>query len=98
MLDRTNMISLEQLNALALLTTPLHSLTISTAGNPITRFINFRPFLLYRLAHLRLTEVNGERVTDGEMVRAEQLFGRLGQATTSLLSQARLLSLIIRHR
>lgn len=94
----TNMVGLEQLNALAQLTTPLHSITIATHGNPITRLTNFRPYLLYRLAHLRLAQVNGEQVSDEDQVRAEQLFGSLGQATTSLMTQARLLSLIIRHR
>ena len=89
---------LEQLNALAQITTPLHSLTITPWGNPITRLTLFRPYALYRLHHLSLAKLNGEAITDEEVICAEQLFGRLGQLTTSKLTQARLLALVSKHR
>ena len=89
---------LEQLNALAQITTPLHSLTITPWGNLITRLTLFRPYALYRLHHLSLSKLNREAVTDEEVICAEQLFGRLGQLTTSKLTQARLLALISKYR
>ena len=89
---------LEQLNALAQIATPLHSLTITPWGNPITRLTLFRPYALYRLHHLSLSKLNGEVVTDEEVIYAEQLFGRLGQLTTSKLTQARLLALVSKYR
>lgn len=98
MFDCTNMSGLEQLNALAVLTTPLHTLTISSHGNPITTHPLFKPYLLYRLGHLDVTMVNGESVEDEGLVVAEQLFGKLGQLTTSQLSHTRLMGLISKHR
>ncbi len=97
-LECTNLCSLEQLNALSLLTTPLHALTVTTHGNPITGHPLFRSYLLYRLTHLGLTCVCGEGVGDAELLLAEQLFGNLGQLTTSQLPQGRLLGLISKHR
>ena len=94
----TDIAGLEQINALALLTTPLHSLTITQWGNPITRHTLFHPYTLYRLHHLSLSKLNGETVTNEELVRAEQLFGRLGQLTTTKLTQARLLALVSKYR
>lgn len=92
------MAGLEQLNALAQLTTPLNSLTISSHGNPITHHPLFTTYTLYRLSHLGLAQLNGEPVRDKDLVRAEQLFGRLSQFTTSHLPQARLLALISKYR
>ena len=92
------MTGLEQINALAQLATPLHSLTITPWGNPITRHTLFHPYVLYRLHHLNLSKLNGEAVTDEELVGAEQLFGRLGQLTTTNLPPARLLALVTKYR
>lgn len=92
------MTGLEQLNALAQLTTPLTSLTVTPQGNPITHHPLFSMYTLYRLNHLGLAQLNGEPVRDKDLVRAEQLFGRLSQFTTSHLPQARLLALISQFR
>jgi len=97
MFECTNLCGLEQLNALAQLTTPVHNLIISH-GNPVTRHTLFRPYLLYRLSYLGLSCVCGEEVANEELVRAEQLFGSLGQLTTTQLSSARLLALISKNR
>ena len=92
------MTGLEQLNALAQLTTPLSSLTVSSHGNPITSHPLFTMYTLYRLGHLGLSLFNKESVRDKDLVQAEQLFGRLSQLTTSHLPQARLLALISQYR
>lgn len=92
------MTGLEQLNALAQLTTHLNSLTITPHGNPITSHPLFSMYALYRLGHLGLTLLNKEPVKDKDLVQAEQLFGRLSQLTTSYLPQARLLALISQYR
>ena len=92
------MVGLEQLNALAQLTTPLHSLTITPWGNPITRHTLFRPYTLYRLHHLCLSKLNGEAITNEQLVHAEQLFGRLGRLTMTKLTPARLLALVTKYR
>lgn len=94
----TNITGLEQLNALAQLSIPLHSLTVVPWGNPITKHTLFRCYTIYRLHHLNLCKLNGETVTDEEVVAAEQLFGRLGQLTTTKLTQARLLALVSKYR
>lgn len=96
--DYANMSGLDQLNALAQLTTPLHSLTVSSHGNPITRHPLFSMYALYRLSHLGLSLLDGEAVKDQDLVQAEQMFGRLSQLTTSHLPQARLLALITKYR
>ena len=97
-IECADMTGLEQINALAELATPLQSLTITPWGNPITRHTLFRPYTLYRLHHLSLSKLNNETVTDEELVCAEQLFGRLGQLTTTKLAQARLLALVSKYR
>lgn len=96
--DCTNMSGLEQVNALAQLTTPLNSLTISPRGNPVTRHPLFSLYTLFRLSHLGLSQLNGEPLRDQDLVQAEQMFGRLSQLTTSHLPQARLLALITQFR
>ena len=92
------MSGLEQVNALAQLTTPLNSLMILPHGNPITHHPLFSIYTLYRLGHLGLSQLNGEAVLDQDLVQAEQLFGRLSQLTTSHLPQDRLLALITQYR
>ena len=92
------MSGLEQINALAQLTTPLNSLTVTPRGNPVARHPLFPVYTLYRLSHLGLSQLNGDTVKDQDLVQAEQLFGRLSQLTTSHLPQARLLALIASHR
>ena len=92
------MSGLEHINALAQLTTPLNSLTITPHGNPVTRHPLFSMYALYRLSHLGLSQLNGEPVRDQDLVQAEQTFGRLSQVTTSHLPQARLLALITQYR
>lgn len=96
--ESTNMSGLEQVNALARLISPLHSLRILTNGNPITLHPLFLTYTLYRLAHLGLSVLNGTPVRDKDLVEAEQMFGRLSQLTTSHLPQGRLLALISRYR
>jgi len=94
----TNLAGLEQINALAQLSYPLHSLTVSPWGNPITYHTFFLPYTIFRLHHLGLSKVNGTTVSREDVAAAEGLFGRLGEITTSQLPRARLLALISKHR
>ena len=56
-----NINSLVQLNALASLRR-LENLTISKEGNPITGFVLWKHYLLFRMAHLNIKKINGEPV------------------------------------
>ncbi len=92
------MSGLEQVNALAQLTTPLDSLSISCHGNPITYNPLCSMYILYRLNHLGLSTLNGEDIMKKDLEEAELVFGKLGELTTSHLPKARLMSLIKQHK
>ncbi|XP_062516504.1 leucine-rich repeat-containing protein 49-like isoform X1 [Corticium candelabrum] len=84
---------LQQLNALSCLRR-LDSLTVHSDGNPVTNLSLWKPYTLFRLAHLGLRKLNDEEVTPSDIVSAEKLFGNLSHITTSELPQSRLLSLL----
>lgn len=91
----TNINSLQQINALSAIK-HLEGLTIKD-GNPVTSFTLWKPYILYRLAHLSLRQLNDVEVTAEDIVKAEKLFGALSHTTTSHLPQSRLLSLLGDH-
>ena len=94
----TNLVGLEQVNALAQLSSPLHSLTIFPCGNPITDHTLFFPYTIFRLRHLGLTQLNTTTISQDNVATAEGLFGHLGEMTTSCLPRTRLLALVSKHR
>ena len=94
----TNLAGLEQVNALAQLSSPLHSLTVSPCGNPITDHTLFFPYTIFRLRHLGLTQLNTTTISQDDVATAEGLFGHLGEMTTSCLPRTRLLALVRKHR
>ena len=57
----TNIRTLVQLNALATVRR-LDSLVIESEGNPVTRLLLWRPYVIFRLAHFTLKRVNGVEV------------------------------------
>ncbi|XP_048583494.1 leucine-rich repeat-containing protein 49 isoform X2 [Nematostella vectensis] len=89
----TSINNLQQINALAMLRR-LETLVIHTDRNPVTEFTLWRPYVLFRLAHLSLTKINDIEVTAADKVNAEKLFGNLAHLTTSQLPQSRLLTLL----
>ncbi|XP_028397143.1 leucine-rich repeat-containing protein 49-like isoform X2 [Dendronephthya gigantea] len=90
--SNTNIKSLPQINALAVVK-HLECLTISD-DNPVTYFHLWKPYTLFRLAHLSLHHLNDMEITGEDIVKAEKLFGTLSHFTTSNLPQSRLLSLL----
>ncbi|CAG5118268.1 unnamed protein product, partial [Candidula unifasciata] len=88
----TNIHSLQQINALALVRR-LDNLTIDLDGNPVTKFTLWRLYALFRLAHFALKKINDIEVSSSDMVSAEKLFGPLSRVAHTQLPQYRLLSL-----
>ncbi|CAB4017912.1 leucine-rich repeat-containing 49 isoform X2, partial [Paramuricea clavata] len=88
----TNIKTLPQINALAVIK-HLECLTISD-DNPVTYFHLWKPYTLFRLAHLSLHHLNDMEITGEDIVKAEKLLGALSHFTTSNLPQSRLLSLL----
>ena len=58
----TNICSLQQLNALSALRR-LDNLIVTTEGNPVTQFVLWKPFILFRLAHFALKKINDTDVS-----------------------------------
>ncbi|XP_030832513.1 leucine-rich repeat-containing protein 49 isoform X3 [Strongylocentrotus purpuratus] len=81
-----NISNLVQLNALASLRR-LDTLTISKQGNPITSFVLWKQYLLFRLAHLNIKKINGQPT---DQHGAEKYFGLLAKLTSEELSHSRL--------
>ena len=77
---------------------PLHSLTVSPCGNPITEYTLFFSYTIFRLLHLGLTQLNNTTISPDDVATAEGLFGHLGEVTTSCLPRTRLLALVSKHR
>ncbi|XP_063955815.1 leucine-rich repeat-containing protein 49-like isoform X12 [Lytechinus pictus] len=85
-----NISNLVQLNALASLRR-LESLTISKQGNPITNYVLWKQYLLFRLAHLNIKKINGQPT---DQYSAENYFGTLSKLTAEELSNSRLQMLL----
>lgn len=77
-----NIHSFSQLNGLANLRR-LDSLTIDST-NPVTKFTLWKPYLLFRLAHLSPKNINNEDVNASDIVEAEDLFSPLSSITSEL--------------
>lgn len=77
-----NIHSFSQLNGLANLRR-LDSLTIDST-NPVTKFTLWKPYLLFRLAHLSPKNINNEDVNASDIVEAENLFSPLSSITSEL--------------
>ncbi|XP_072167360.1 leucine-rich repeat-containing protein 49-like [Diadema setosum] len=88
-LGECNITNLVQLNALASLRR-LESLTVSAEGNPITSYVLWKHYLLYRLAHLTVKKINGQPVLPTDQLRAEKYFGTLSKLTAEELSNSHL--------
>ena len=86
------------MNALAQFSSPLHSLTVSPCGNPITEYTLFFSYAIFRLLHLGLTQLNNTTISPDDVATAESLFGHLGEVTVSCLPRTRLLALVSKHR
>ncbi|XP_065060475.1 leucine-rich repeat-containing protein 49-like [Rhopilema esculentum] len=93
----TNICHFNQISALANLRA-LEELVIEEAGNTITEFSMWKPFVLYRLSHLSLQKINGSEVTTRDSVHAEKVFGALGHVMTSQLLQSRLISMLAKQK
>lgn len=88
-----NITSLVQLNALATLRR-LENLTIAKQGNPVTSYVLWKHYLLFRLAHLTIKKINGQPVMPTDQHRAEKYFGPLTLLTADQLSNSRLQMLL----
>ncbi|XP_065837178.1 leucine-rich repeat-containing protein 49-like isoform X2 [Oscarella lobularis] len=91
--QNTGLESFQQLNALNCLRR-LESIVIEPEGNPVVEFQLWKSYLLFRLSHLGIRQINGQEVTASEVVSAEKLFGNLSHISTAKLPQSRLLSLL----
>lgn len=86
-----NICSFSQLNGLANLR-KLDSLTIDSS-NSVTKFILWKSYLLFRLAHLSPKNINNEDINASDIVEAERLFSPLS-SISSKLTISHLLSLL----
>ncbi|ELT96533.1 hypothetical protein CAPTEDRAFT_183497 [Capitella teleta] len=89
----TNICFLHQLNCLSQVRR-LDQLTIEAEGNPLTSFVLWRTYALFRLAHFSMKKVNNQEVSAADIVNAEKFFGTLSHMTTSQLPHSRLLTLL----
>lgn len=92
-LGQCNLSSLPQLNAFATLRR-LDHLSIEKEGNPLLQFTLWKPYLLFRLAHLSLKTINDEEIQPGDTLLAQRRFKPLATHTASQLPVTRLLSLL----
>jgi len=93
----TSISQLNQLNALACLK-HLDHLHIQPEGNAVTNLSLWKPYTIFRLAHLNLQKLNDEEISSSDMVHAEKLFGPISHKTTTLLSQTRILMLLAKQK
>ncbi|XP_009072168.1 PREDICTED: leucine-rich repeat-containing protein 49-like, partial [Acanthisitta chloris] len=89
----TNLVTLQQFNALAEMQR-LEQLTVDPQGNPVVNFTLWKSYVLFRLNHFHLQKINGEKVTENDIVLAERLFGILAYVASSELPHYRVLSLL----
>jgi hypothetical protein len=97
-LECTNLTTLDQLNHLSFLPSPLHTLTITPHGNPLTHHPLFAHYVLYRLSHLQLSVFNDRPVTEDDVAAANRVFGSLGKLASTHMQPERLASLVLHHR
>lgn len=88
----TNIQTFAQLNALGDIV-GLQSLMIGTEGNPVLELPLWRSYAIYRLSP-SISFINGTMVAEYERMKAEEMFGGLGTAVSSLLPKFRLSSLL----
>ncbi|XP_066415071.1 leucine-rich repeat-containing protein 49 isoform X2 [Molothrus aeneus] len=88
----TNLVALQQFNALAEMHR-MEQLTVDPQGNPVVNFTLWKYYVLFRLNHFNLQKINGEKVTENDIVKAERLFGILAYVASSELPHYRMLSL-----
>ena len=94
----TNLTTLDQINFLSSLPSPLLSLTITPHGNPLTSHPLFTHYTLYRLQHLQLSTFNEKEITKEDLTAASRVFHCLGKLSTTQLQPARLASFVLHHR
>ncbi|XP_066184622.1 leucine-rich repeat-containing protein 49 isoform X2 [Sylvia atricapilla] len=88
----TNLVALQQFNALAEMHR-MEQLTVDPQGNPVVSFTLWKYYVLFRLNHFNLQKINGVKVTEKDVVKAERLFGILAYVASSELPHYRMLSL-----
>uniref|UniRef100_A0A8D2M2M1 Leucine rich repeat containing 49 n=1 Tax=Zonotrichia albicollis TaxID=44394 RepID=A0A8D2M2M1_ZONAL len=88
----TNLVALQQFNALAEMHR-MEQLTVDPQGNPVVNLTLWKSYVLFRLNHFNLQKINGEKVTESDIVKAERLFGILAYVASSELPHYRMLSL-----
>ncbi|NWR53132.1 LRC49 protein, partial [Regulus satrapa] len=88
----TNLVVLQQFNALAEMHR-MEQLTVDPEGNPVVNFTLWKYYVLFRLNHFNLQKINGVKVTEDDLVKAERLFGILAYVASSELPHYRMLSL-----
>ncbi|XP_038002780.1 leucine-rich repeat-containing protein 49 isoform X3 [Motacilla alba alba] len=88
----TNLVALQQFSALAEMHR-MEQLTVDPQGNPVVNFTLWKYYVLFRLNHFNLQKINGVKVTENDIVKAERLFGILAHVASSELPHYRVLSL-----
>ncbi|XP_033634664.1 leucine-rich repeat-containing protein 49-like isoform X1 [Asterias rubens] len=96
LIGECNLNSLQQLNALTSLRR-LESISLTNEGNPLTMFSLWKPYLLFRLSHLSIKQINNKQVSELDRKHAENLFAPISHITTSQLPPSRLLGLLGDH-
>ncbi|XP_031979243.1 leucine-rich repeat-containing protein 49 isoform X5 [Corvus moneduloides] len=88
----TNLVTLQQFSALAEMHR-MEQLTVDPQGNPVVNFALWKYYVLFRLKHFNLQKINGVKITENDIVKAERLFGILAYVASSELPHYRMLSL-----
>ncbi|NWI53418.1 LRC49 protein, partial [Calyptomena viridis] len=88
----TKLVALQQFSALAELHR-MEQLTVDPQGNPVVSFALWKYYVLFRLSHFNLQKINGVKVTENDIVKAERLFGILAYVASSELPRYRMFSL-----
>ncbi|XP_041895532.1 leucine-rich repeat-containing protein 49 isoform X3 [Corvus kubaryi] len=88
----TNLVTLQQFSALAEMHR-MEQLTVDPQGNPVVNFALWKYYVLFRLNHFNLQKINGVKITENDIVKAERLFGILAYVASSELPHYRMLSL-----
>uniref|UniRef100_A0A8C5T7W9 Leucine rich repeat containing 49 n=1 Tax=Malurus cyaneus samueli TaxID=2593467 RepID=A0A8C5T7W9_9PASS len=88
----TNLVALQQFSALVEMHR-MEQLTVDPQGNPVVNFTLWKYYVLFRLNHFNLQKINGVKVTENDIVKAERLFGILAYVASSELPHYRMFSL-----
>ncbi|XP_065576906.1 leucine-rich repeat-containing protein 49-like [Artemia franciscana] len=83
-MKETNISNLGQINMFGMLE-KIHCLDIKSEGNGITRKKNWKSFVIYRLNHLGLREINGKEISSNDIEKANVEFGSLDNLIDILL-------------